>query len=376
MLNKDTSSVFTRQHTDIAKGIAILLMLYHHLFVLQERIHCEYFSVLNIFGFNVEVTLANFSKLCVCIFVFLTGYGLYYSLIKYSENIFLSYKKLIKRAFSFLFNYWVIFLTFIPIGICLGVYKFDISDILCAFLGANTSRYSSEWWYISQYLVLLFIFPSLNYLFSKAKLYKKIIVLSVYIMVYALAKISTSIFSNNVFFDYYIGKLKPSFVIITFVVGFLCAKYDIYSKTISLLNKYRLNKTIFSVCILIISIIIRVMFSNNAEGMHVDFIVVPMFIVGSTTLLYNTCISKILIYLGKHSTNMWLTHTFWCYYFWQPIVFLPYVSTFIFIWLIVLSLLTSYIINLVHIPLSNLIFGKEHRLSYKGYFYWFGKKGK
>ena len=40
---------FTIKHTQIAKGIAILLMLYHHLFVMPDRIRSEYFSVLNTF---------------------------------------------------------------------------------------------------------------------------------------------------------------------------------------------------------------------------------------------------------------------------------------------------------------------------------------
>ncbi len=150
-------------------------------------------------------------------------------------------------------------------------------------------------------------------------------------------------------------------------MGMICAKYNVYGKLLNFFYN-KINIKIISIIALIISVVIRVIFSNTATSMNVDFIVVPIFVFAVTTLLYDTSISKFFILMGKHSTNIWLSHTFWCYYFWQPLVFLPYISTAIYLWLVLLSLGTSFIINLLYVPFSNLVFSKEHRLSYKGYF--------
>ena len=75
-------STFTKEHTQIAKGVAILMMLYHHLYIIPERINNNFFSLIDQVIPNAQSTIAVFCKLCVCIYVFLSGYGLYHSLKK------------------------------------------------------------------------------------------------------------------------------------------------------------------------------------------------------------------------------------------------------------------------------------------------------
>lgn len=47
---KQAKFSFTKEHTAVAKGIAILVMFYHHLFVIEERIHCDYIPLLKFAG--------------------------------------------------------------------------------------------------------------------------------------------------------------------------------------------------------------------------------------------------------------------------------------------------------------------------------------
>lgn len=358
---------FSIKHTQIAKGVAIMLMMYHHLFVAPEKIYYEYFSVLNIFGVDIQTIVAYFCKICVGIFVFVSGIGLYYSNSNKQGNIILQYKSLFFRALRFLTNFCIIFVIFIPIGIFIGVYKFNIIDIVFAFFGMNTGRYTTAWWFVSCYLVLLFIFPCFNYLLSKQKIHKKLIVIFIYCSIYLLGRIIIKFFGSNIFFNNYFWYLENVEILSVFFMGMLCARYNVYGKLLNFFYN-KINIKIISIIVLIISVVIRVIFSNTATSMRVDFIVVPIFVFAVTTLLYDTSISKFFILMGKHSTNIWLSHTFWCYYFWQPLVFLPYISTTIYLWLVILSLGTSFIINLLYVPFSNLVFSKEHRLSYKGYF--------
>ena len=83
-------TTFTKRHTQIAKGVAILLMLYHHLFVIPERISVEHFSLLDAVLPNAQITIATFCKLCVCIYIFLSGFGLYHQYK--SKSLFAMYK--------------------------------------------------------------------------------------------------------------------------------------------------------------------------------------------------------------------------------------------------------------------------------------------
>lgn len=60
------------------------------------------------------------------------------------------------------------------------------------------------------------------------------------------------------------------------------------------------------------------------------------------------CIDRLLYYLSGHSTNMWLTHMFFYMVYFESLVFMPKYPVFIFIWLIILCILSSYLINIVY----------------------------
>lgn len=372
-VNPNTLITFTKDHTQIAKGIAILLMLYHHLFVFSGKIHCDYFSVTNIFGINIQTHIAYFCKICVCIFVFLSGLGLYESLKKQNTHIGTTYKKLVTKALHFLVNYWVIFLIFIPIGLYMGVYNFDIRKIILAFIGIKTSRFNGEWWFVSQYIALLFLFPCFNYILSKATIKRKAFVVSIYALFYIINYLIRYIFPNfyyfKLYFDSYFNAMENVPLILAFFAGMICAKYDVYGLLVSFFNQKNMNIKTVAVWGILIALGLRFYLSDSASKKDTDFLLVPLFIFSLTTLIYETKLQNLFCFLAKHSTNMWLTHTFWCYYFWQPIVFAPYLSPLIYIWLVILSVITSYVVNIIYVPLSNLLFSKEHKLSYKGYFF-------
>ncbi|WP_270595131.1 hypothetical protein, partial [Faecalibacillus faecis] len=79
--------------------------------------------------------------------------------------------------------------------------------------------------------------------------------------------------------------------------------------------------------------------------------------------------SKILFFIGKNSTNMWLTHTFYCYYFY-PFVKIVYGSRnalVAFITLVILSLITSILIDIFWKYISKLYNQIHMFLLSKGY---------
>lgn len=63
-------------------------------------------------------------------------------------------------------------------------------------------------------------------------------------------------------------------------------------------------------------------------------------------------LDRLLYYLSGHSTNMWLTHMFFYMIYFKSLVFMPKYSVLIFIWLVILCLILSYLIKLIY---SNII---------------------
>lgn len=49
--------------------------------------------------------------------------------------------------------------------------------------------------------------------------------------------------------------------------------------------------------------------------------------------------------IGKHSTNIWLTHSFFCYHWCQSIIYLPKWSPLVFLFLLGVSYLFSLVID-------------------------------
>lgn len=57
--------------TNVLKGVALLLLLWHHLFYKENGLYDD----LYIAGHGLVNELSIVSKVCVAIFVFLSGYG-------------------------------------------------------------------------------------------------------------------------------------------------------------------------------------------------------------------------------------------------------------------------------------------------------------
>ena len=74
-------TTFTRTDTKVIKGVAVLLMLMHHLFYFPDNRPYSMPEVRqtlpNFMGQGLETMLGIFGVICVPIFFFLAGYGLY-----------------------------------------------------------------------------------------------------------------------------------------------------------------------------------------------------------------------------------------------------------------------------------------------------------
>ena len=76
LTDKQTGLVFDKRQTNIAKGVAVLLLLWHHLFYNKPEYYERFTSIFVYQGVPIECRIATFCKVCVAIFLVLSGFGL------------------------------------------------------------------------------------------------------------------------------------------------------------------------------------------------------------------------------------------------------------------------------------------------------------
>lgn len=330
----------TKQDSFVIKGIAILLMLAHHLFAFPERISkVRYIPLFCINNTPIEYYIGDFGAICVSIFIFISGYGL-----------FLSYKSIYKRIVNFYKNFLVIFIIFVSIGNILGLIHTGMKTIMANLLTISSSI-NGEWWFIQVYLLLLILYPIIYKIIYKCN---SIFVLAISIFIYLfnhLFKLEFFIIENsllNLIIGILIGMIKLlAKNQIYLVIGSIFAKERMFEKIIKFMKKKQLNNIIIYIIFLIFAIMI------SFTEYKVKYIIATPILIFSCINIFKS--NKTLMILGKHSNNIWLVHTFFCYYYFQNIIFYPKYSILIITWLLIISLIVSIVINLIDNIINNLI---------------------
>ena len=102
---------FTKDHTLCMKGIAILLMFFHHNYLGPER---WLDSPINFFPFteDIFVYFAKFCKICVGLFVLLTGYGMTVSCKNRIKTNYDMRKYILNRYLSLMLGFILVFFDY------------------------------------------------------------------------------------------------------------------------------------------------------------------------------------------------------------------------------------------------------------------------
>ena len=350
---------FTKEFTQIVRGAAILLMVYHHLFVIPERINNDYINLLLFGSFDLQSYLACYAKICVGIYCFLSGLGIYYTLNAGDFTLRHQYRLIFKKIVLFIIQYNVIYLIFVTIGCAMGSFRFDWHYVTGIFAFEPT-YYNGELWFVTTYLFLILSAPILNYFFDRRKrLLYRILLICIPVVVYGLYAGLSIICPENIL-QYILSIVCGTSLsllvpcVIIFIEGFLCSKYDIYTRIIKVLSGNGHLKIKLTI-ILLFSILLRILLVQHETTMRWDFIAVPLFVTSIAPLIYNTKATKLFKFFGKHSTNIWMLHTYWCYYLFQKVVLLPEISVLIYVWLLILSSASSFAINLIYKPISEKV---------------------
>ncbi|MGL5988463.1 hypothetical protein, partial [Cetobacterium sp.] len=129
-----------------------------------------------------------------------------------------------------------------------------------------------------------------------------------------------------------------------FCLGYIFSKYNLFQKIYNWLFKKGINNNFFYLLGLIIIIVLRTLISKLVgeiilfDIFMVDFIFVPAFIVCCIKILRESRLTNIFLILGKHSTNIWLMHSYFTLTYFQNVIYSPKYSVLVLLLTLTLTL--------------------------------------
>jgi len=331
---------FTLADTNALKGLAVILMLYHHLFAFPERLPkgIRFEALFELSGISSAYALAVIGKICVAIFVFLGGYGTYISCTRTDFK-----RVIIKRARRMYDSLWGVFVIFIPLCIAFDVKRVteNYDDLLLNFLGIKTN-YNREWWFFAPYLILVALIPLIKKIVDKSKgliidigTVCAVALFSEFAFPY-LSEVSGLVeYEKSLIYVLVSNTVK---ILPGFLGGCVFAKHDLLTK-IKIRFSSNTGYSLGAFLVVCVLVVIR-----GFTGDSLDYLLVMLFVPSATVALDSRVggyVHTLLNKIGKESTNMWLMHSFFCFYIFPKVIYAPRYTPLIFLWLFAVTFVTS-----------------------------------
>ena len=341
MDEKTETLVFTRKDTNIAKGLFIIMMLIHHLFYDYETFGNFQVSFFLLSPHQV-VVLAQYFKLCIAGFSLLTFYGLTRKYMQtprtcYTRQVIpITIKRYLTLVLSFLMVYILSVLTAI-------IMKEDLASlysngekswlgygIIDAFGMADffhTPTLNVTWWYMSFAIAIIFLFPLFYKLYDKCG---AVLVAIAAILPGALNMEST-----------YYGMCTFSMVL-----GIFAARVDLFSRLRAFGRGNLWVKFWKAVwCAILVAVSFQLLFYSVSASLYFGIAAISWTFISFEFISPIRGIREVFAFIGKHSMNIFLTHTFLYYYYAKDFIYSFGNGILIVIVLLVCSLLIALAIE-------------------------------
>lgn len=331
----------TLQKTNQLKSIAILMMLFLHLF--NQNYHGLFQPVLFIGTQPLSYYISLFSDACVPIFAFVSGYGLYHSYINNPENYLQKNKERTKKLYI---RYWIILLLFaVSLGWLLNEegYPGSWQKLALNITGLEPS-YNGAWWFFTTYILFVFTSRFWFKLFNRGNPYLYLIgLLFIYFVAFYFRIYKSNLFENGFLNRLHSQSALYFCTLFQFMVGAFALKYHWHAKVTDLFTNIKYRN--FIAFIGIVGLIIF-------HGILPNFILAPFTALGFIFLFlqmnFGKRVDSILDFFTPHATNLWLVHMFFYMIYFKEIIYEPQNPTLIFIWLILWCVVASYLINAIY----------------------------
>lgn len=347
---------FTKEHTMQMKGIAIIILLFHHCFLNAQRwatVPYEKLATTKGWGYypisfapfssHTIQYLASFSKICVAMFVFMTGYGMWVSYESQKKKTTMSNyikKRMVTLMTGFLIIFVVTEILAIPTGRFIEVYGHDFRSVVYMIIDAlglakllGTPLFCLTWWYMSLAIVLIMIFPFVHSMMEK---YQWVVVVASIIVPRACGfGQSTDLFRY----------------LLAYTLGMYFAQHDLLARIKERFMEQNMAGKLLFLIVSLIGLAVIIKCRQNAwigwkyldfwDGFAAMYVIVISYIY----ILNGKWIVKGLGFLGKHSMNIFLIHSFYRDVFFHEFTYSFYYAWLDYIVLMAISLVTSIVLE-------------------------------
>lgn len=327
----------TKIESKIINGIAIIMMLIHHLFG-DAGLMESYGVSFEFWHEDVLLILSETGKICVALFVFVSAYGITKSVKNLKEeNMIIMIKK---RYFKIMFSYWFIFLGAYILALCTGRVKQTYGDTnyniiynsIIDMLGLSdligTPTLNATWWYMAYGVTLIILVPVVYYLCKR------------------IGSIGVIIFGITIPGFMCLDKLSTfRWYMMVVVFGVVTAEINLYEKIKSIDDSFK--KYTICICSCVVCILMMILRHKIGEYWLIDAIISCTFPIIAYILEQYKMLRDTFAFLGKHSMNIFMTHTFIYYYYLRDYIY-NFRKPFVIFWTVLLaSIILSIIIELI-----------------------------
>lgn len=344
---------FTKYHSNMAKGLAILFLLFYHLFESAELLVS---LEVNHAPFSQESFLrfSGFGNICVSVFVFLTAFGIASGLFGESlpEALFwkTAYSQAAKRFFRLMLHFAILYLS---VNLLWGT-RFDykslygpgiqgillmVTDGLGLSMFFGTPTLNATWWYMEIAYLLIFLVPVLVQLTRKLGC---LVLLPGFFLPYALT-------------------IHPDLERYLFVAFFgVCAAREGWPQKLLNLKFHPALQWLAGIGGLALCVLVRQNFMVHEYYLHLLDAPIALFMLylGAGLLGSVPVLGKALAFVGRHSMNIYMVHTFFYMILWRQYIYHFRYAGITFLLLLAVSLLYSVILEAL-----KKVTGLQRRLS-------------
>ena len=205
--------------------------------------------------------------------------------------------------------------------------------------------YNGEYWFLFPYSVLAILSPWIISLFNR---FHYLIPLIGTFLIYVCTSFIISRYGAKFLFNnmWLYNPLLVFHMLFYFTLGLTCARINFWG----ILDKLKPANGILWAA-LIVLVIVFCFIDNFAT--HIVYVIA--FIVLFVAAPKYKKVKSFFMYLGHHSMNMWLIHTWFCYYLFKDFIYGFKYPIIIFCVLVICTLSTSIIINWLTKPIEKQI---------------------
>lgn len=309
--------IYTKRISTLLSAVAVLMMIWHHLFNFKSWLPSDlgWHYWFGDFGKWATENLAQYGRMCIVIFAFMSGYALWIRKDTYS-----TISRRLSRLGQFLLGYWIVCILFLILGYICGDKLPEPSDICLNFIGllnGPLQRVNVPFaWYVMYYIEFIILSPLLIRLFQKGNIWKDLVILCSIIIVFEgiyFVIVKRPIFDTNQIIGEITGALYP---IIATTFGILIAKYSVIDR----LHNTFLAKTPAVVCILLL--VLLILFDNNIENIlpavilaptkiifwSINGVVFSIIMIEILSRIKKKPVEKTLTIIGQVAMYLWFVH--------------------------------------------------------------------